>query len=193
MRPARVADSGGIVAVVREVYDEHGFVWEPEGYHADLHDVIGRYWARGGGFWVAEDGDGRIVGTVGLRSGGVSIAGCDGSVERLYVLAAARGSGLGAALVGTAVDAAREHGWRALEIWSDRRLEASHRLYERLGARRAGERIADDPERSAEWGMVLRLGEEPDDPSPFRDEREYGAAAARLQSQTRISDVRSER
>ena len=99
-------------------------------------------------FFVAER-DGRIVGTAGLTS--------HGSLERLYVLAEARGSGAGSALLAAVAAEARRRGHVQLEIWSDKRFTDAHRLYERHGARVVGERVHDDPDASHEWGLVLDL------------------------------------
>ena len=99
-------------------------------------------------FFLAES-DGRIVGTAGLTS--------HGSLERLYVLKEARGSGAGSALLSEVVAEARRCGHAQLEIWSDKRFTDAHRLYERHGARVVGERVHDDPDDSHEWGLVLDL------------------------------------
>ena len=144
IRRALAADSAAAAAVVKTVYDEYGFTWDEAGYHADLRDVEATYAA----FFVAEL-DGRIVGTAGLSA--------HGSLERLYVLAAARGAGTGAALLAAVADEARRRGHDRLEIWSDKRFEAAHRLYTREGARVVGERVHDDPDSSHEWGLVLDL------------------------------------
>ena len=157
IRRAEHADAAAIAGVVRAVYDEHGFTWDADGYHADLRDAAAHY---GGAFWVAEL-DGELVGTVGLelgagRTGGLE--GCDCSLERLYVLDRARGRGAGSALLRAVLAEARAHGRRRLAIWSDKRFEDAHRLYERFGARVAGERVHDDPDASHEWGLVLDRG-----------------------------------
>jgi len=152
VRRAGAADSAAARSVVRAVYDERGFTWEEGGYHADLADVDANYDA----FFVAEE-DGRVVGCAGLASGKLAIPGCDCSLERLYVLAEARGRGLGAALLRAVADEARASGHRSIEIWSDKRLEDAHRLYERAGARVVAERVGDDPDASHEWGLVLPL------------------------------------
>ena len=144
VRRARTADSRAAAAVVRAVYEEFGFTWDEDGYHADLRDVERSYAA----FFVAEWG-GRIVGTAGLTD--------HGSLERLYVLREARGSGAGSALLQAVVDEARRRGHAQLEIWSDKRFTDAHRLYERRGARVVGERVHDDPDASHEWGLVLEL------------------------------------
>jgi putative acetyltransferase len=156
VRPATAADGEAIAAVVRSVYEEYGFTFDEDGYHADLLDIQRRY----DGFWVAETADG-VVGTAGLdlSTGRVgSLEGGDCSLERLYVLGAARGQGAGSALLGAVVDAARAAGRRRLAIWSDKRFEDAHRLYQRLGAQVVAERVCDDPDESPEWGLVLDLG-----------------------------------
>jgi GNAT superfamily N-acetyltransferase len=142
VRRAVASDSPAAAAVVRAVYDEYGFTWDEGGYHADLLDVESAYAA----FFVAER-EGRIVGTAALTG--------RGSLERLYVLADARGSGAGSALLAAVVDEARRRGHVRLEIWTDKVLLDAHRLYERAGARRAGERVNDDPDASREWLYVL--------------------------------------
>jgi putative acetyltransferase len=152
IRPARTEDSAAAAAVVRAVYDEHGFTWEAGGYHADLEDLEGSFV----GFWVAELGR-FVVGCVGLRSDRVVLEDCDCSLERLYVLPAARGGGTGSALLRAAVAGARAHGFSRMEIWSDKLLVDAHRLYERHGARVVSERVHDDPDTSAELGLVLDL------------------------------------
>jgi len=144
VRRAVAADSPAVAAVVRAVYDEFGFTWDEAGYHADLGDVEAFYAA----FYVAEM-DSRIVGAAGLTG--------HGSLERLYVLPEARGSGAGSALLTAVTDEARRQGHDRLEIWSDKRFTAAHRLYERHGARVCGERVHDDPDSSHEWGLLLDL------------------------------------
>jgi GNAT superfamily N-acetyltransferase len=166
VRLFRAGDEAGVVATVREVYDEYGFTWEADGYHADLYDPGANY----DGFWVAET-EGLIVGcagiaffgalpgavgTVTLVDGVPRVAGADCELCRLYVRPSARGAGVGSALAAKVAEAAA--GRRAMEIWSDKRFKAAHRLYGRLGARVVGERVCPgDPDRSLEWGLVLPL------------------------------------
>lgn len=83
------------------------------------------------------------------------LAGCDCALARLYVHPDARRQGAGSGLLRTALDAARAHGRRAVEIWSDKRLRDAHRLYERFGAETVGERLIFDPDPCEEWGMVV--------------------------------------
>lgn len=144
VRRATSADSAAAAAVVKAVYAEHGFTWDADGYHADLDDVAASYPS----FYVAEL-SGEVVGTAAL--------GEHGSLERLYVLPSARGTGLGGRLLQAVAEEARRRGYEQLEIWTDKVLTDAHRLYERAGAHRAGERVNDDPDASPEWRYVLPL------------------------------------
>jgi GNAT superfamily N-acetyltransferase len=152
IRRATSADSAAAAAVVRAVYQEHGFTWDEGGYHADLADVERSFDA----FWVSEVA-GEVVGCAGVRSDRLTLAGTDCSLERLYVLPSARGAGTGSALLRAAAEGARELGYVRMEIWSDKSLLDAHRLYQRLGAVLVGERRNDDPDASEEWGLVLAL------------------------------------
>lgn len=175
IRPATAADTEAIVRVVKAVFDEYGFTWEAEGYHADLYDVQTHYFQAGHEFYVGalttnagETIQGVIalhlfdpirggVGTIVEIEGKRRIAGCDCSLDRLYVHPSARRSGLGTALARSVVARARELGRRQMEIWSDKRFVDAHRLYGRLGAEQVGDRILDDPDESPEWGLMVRL------------------------------------
>lgn len=171
LRPATNADTDAVVYVIRAVYDEYGFPWEPEGYHADLYDLDGHYARAGHVFFVAEI-DGQPVGTAALAlhdpiplpegscalvEGFVRVGGTDCSLERLYVHPDARRKGVGQALLTRVMDEARARGRRSMELWSDKKFFDAHRLYERLGARVVGERLCHDPDQSPEWGLILPL------------------------------------
>jgi putative acetyltransferase len=171
VRRAVAADSPGVVRVIRAVYDEYRFIWDPDDYHADLYDLQGHYLDPGHAFWVAE-GEGEIVGTVALElfdpvpgtpakvaelEGVIRLCGCDCSLERLYVHPDARRRGAGALLLETVVREARVRGRRRMEIWSDKRFQDAHRLYQRLGAIQIADRVCHDPDQSPEWGLLLTL------------------------------------
>jgi GNAT superfamily N-acetyltransferase len=171
IRPARAGDEPAIVDVVRSVYDEYGFTWDAGGYHRDLYDIRAHYLDAGHGFWVAEDASGRVIGTVALHrferlpegeslvlvGDQARVAAADCSLERLYVVPNARGCGVGSRLFQLTIESARRDGCSRMEIWSDKRFEAAHRLYLRHGAEIVGERICHDPDQSPEWGLRLDL------------------------------------
>lgn len=172
IRLASDRDSQAAVEVVRAVYDEYGFGWFPETYHADLYALDRHYADRGDLFWIAESPEGAALATVSLEwlkppipgTDGITvvddyprIAGADCALNRLYVLPSARSMGLGRAMVQTVVDAARAGGCRRMELWSDKRFEAAHHLYERFGGVVLGDRICHDPEQSPEYGLRINL------------------------------------
>lgn len=172
IRPATAADVEAVIRVIRAVYDEYGFTWDPAGYHADLYDLQHHYLDRGHAFWVAQQEDSAIIGTVALEcfdplpgapgtaltiENTVRLGGCDCALQRLYVHPQARRQGTGSMLVNTVIKDAGQRGRRHLEIWSDKRFRDAHRLYGKFGAVPVAERICDDPDESPEWGMLLRL------------------------------------
>lgn len=170
IRLATRADEPAIQHVIRTCYEILGWGWFPDGYHADLYNIDAHYFAKGNAFYVAEL-DGAVVGTVALdfmppipgsegtvlQDGFIRVCGADCSLERLYVLPEARGKGIGMALWQITIDDAKAKGCQRMEIWSDKLLEDAHRLYERHGAYRVGERLCHDPSQSPEWGMAYDL------------------------------------
>ncbi len=174
IRLASNADVPEVVRVIRAVYDEYSFSWDEADYHADLYDLEAHYAAAGKPFLVAEI-DGHMVGTAALSvfdrvpgeagsgfvlDGVVRVAGSDCSLERLYVHPDGRRAGVGRALLERVIDEGRQRGRTTMEMWSDKRFEDAHRLYQKLGATVVGERICHDPDQSPEWGLVLPLSSE---------------------------------
>ncbi len=171
IRPFRQEDEAAVRQMVKDVYDEHGFSWDPEGYHADLYDMTTHYLNDHTRLFVAETDDGIVgccgialfpalpgeTGTVAEHNGKVRVCGADCEILRLYVHPSARRLGLGRELTWACLEAGRENGKTCLEIWSDKLLTKSHALYQSLGAQIIGERICDDPDEAPEWGMMLPL------------------------------------
>ena len=174
IRLATGNDSLDAASVVQAVFFEYGFTWDPSDYCADLCDLDTHYLSHGNPFWIAVVRS-RIVATAALKmldplpgeigttevsNGKVRACGADCSLERLYVRADFRGLGIGRGLFETTIEEANRLGRRAMEIWSDKKLENAHRLYGYYGANSLGDRICDDPDESPEWGFVLRLRNE---------------------------------
>ncbi len=141
--------------VVSAVFDEYGFPFAENDYDADLLDPATHYDGTHGWFAVAEQGDGQVVGCVGVTDEGNGLF----ELHRLYVLSEARGSGIGSALVQWVIDQARARGATTIELFSDVHFEDAHRLYLRFGFRNTRFRYAPDPFQSREWGFVLNLPE----------------------------------
>ena len=153
IRPATRDDAPGVVALIGQVFVEYGWIWDPPTEVPDLLDFDAHYAAPRGAFWVVTDGE-RVVGSVGVdhkAEGGAEL-------HRLYLEPGQRGRGLGEALVALVLDWCHAQSIQRLELWSDTRFEHAHRLYERLGFRRDGERtLAGDVNGTREYRFERAL------------------------------------
>jgi GNAT superfamily N-acetyltransferase len=145
--PASTADAPEVVALIGRVFAEYGFIYEPETEVADLFAWDRHYGAPGGAFYVVRS-RGTVVGSVGVNL----VAADAAEVHRLYLDAELRGRGLGRRLVERVLDWCRERGIGHLVLWSDTRFDLAHRLYERMGFARTGERdVPGDINQSREF------------------------------------------
>jgi len=154
LRPYRLGDEDGIAGVIKSVFDEYGWPWDPLTENRDIYDIDSYYMQRGGGFWVLESSEG-IIGTVGLRG-----EGSECTLYRLYLPKSQRGHGYGKRLFQFAIEEARRRGYRSMEIWSDKTLDVSHVMYKKAGAESIGDREVFDPDYGVpyeEWGYRLAL------------------------------------
>lgn len=84
---------------------------------------------------VAEDEAGRVVGTLqltfipGLSRGGA----LRGQIEAMRVASSLRGRGIGAEMIGWAVEQCRRRGCAMVQLTTDRSRTDAHRFYDRLG------------------------------------------------------------
>ncbi len=170
VRPYEDRDQDAVVDAVRTVFEEYGFIWEPEGYNSDLFEVPVQYQHKDAGFWVGEV-DGEVVGCGGVLffpaiPGSLGeltdeeyprVCGADCEVVRVYVHPKGRRKGVGTALFEQVINESRARGCKVMEIWSDRLLLDAHRMYERYGAVKVGTRICPPPDKTPEFGMYLVL------------------------------------
>lgn len=154
MKAFEPGDEPAVERVIKTVYDEYGFTYEPDGYNLDCRLVTEHYHDRGGAFWVGLV-DNSIVATVGFFK--LTDDRCD--LMRLYLLPEWRGHGFGEFLFRHAIKNAASMGFSEMEIWSDEKLTHAHALYTRMGARPIGDRICNDPDQSHEWGFMLDINE----------------------------------
>jgi GNAT superfamily N-acetyltransferase len=132
---ARRDDAPEVIALIGRVFTEYGLIYEPAAEVPDLIDFDAHYAAPHGAFFVARVGE-RIVGSVGVERLDRDSA----ELHRLYLDAEFRGRGFGRALVETVVEWCRTRAVSRLVLWSDTRFEQAHRLYDRMGFCRTGER-----------------------------------------------------
>jgi GNAT superfamily N-acetyltransferase len=130
--------------------------WVGDDYAVHLADVAARAEAPQTTVLVAEDAsDGRILGSVTMTFGGPYFEwsyGVDGDCgfRMLAVDPAVQGRGVGPRLVAECLARARAAGCRRMIIGSTEWMTTAHRIYQRLGFRRA-------PELDQQWGNIRGL------------------------------------
>ncbi len=145
------ADVPDVIALLARIWEEYGFIWEPETEFPDLFRFDEHYAPPHGAFWVVRDA-GQLVGSIGVERVDATTA----EIHRLYLDAHLRGRGLGRALVEEVLAWCREEAIIRLALWSDTRFEHSHRLYERMGFTRLGVRtVPGDINASREYRFEL--------------------------------------
>ena len=137
VRDEELAEVGRLTA---EVYLGDGFLAEGDAYVAELVDTARR--ARDAEVWVAVDGD-RLLGSVTFTPVGSAYREIghndEGEFRMLAVSPAARGRGVGNALVELCLRRSRELGYAGARMSSMDRMTTAHRVYERLGFTRVPE------------------------------------------------------
>jgi len=134
--PATRADAPDVIALMARIWEEYEFIWDPPTEVPDLFHFDEHYAPPHGAFWIVRDEAGRVVGSIGVERVDAATA----EIHRLYLDAHLRGRGLGKALVEEALGWCRAQRIIRLVLWSDTRFEHSHRLYDRMGFTRLGER-----------------------------------------------------
>jgi GNAT superfamily N-acetyltransferase len=127
LRRATPADVAAVDKIVFDSLRSFGIEPEPEGGDADIYSFGARATHDD---WVCEL-DGRVVGLIALEPHDDG-----GWVSKLFVDPAARGRGVGAALLERAVESGRERGYKRFGLRTRTVFEAAVRLYERAGWRR---------------------------------------------------------
>ena len=146
------ADALSIQQLVNGIFGEYGLAIAVDGVDEHLAEPAEYFHARGGEFWVVEDG-GQIVATVGaLPHDRESV-----ELKALYVHPSIRRQGWGRRLTLLVMDYARTKGKKRVILWSDTRFTDAHRLYRQLGFRQSSERDLHDIYNSSEYGFECEL------------------------------------
>jgi GNAT superfamily N-acetyltransferase len=123
---------------------------ELPGYDDDLRDIEPNYLADGSNFWVTETPDG-LVGMTALQR----VDDRTGRLRRMRVTTAWRKRGVARALLDVAVEFCRAKGYDRMILDTTEQQADAHRLYERYGFTRTGERML-GPFRVFDYEMLLR-------------------------------------
>ena len=160
VRPTEPADLPGVHRLIGAIYQEYDQVLNVEADEPHLVNP-GQYFRKDGGeFWVVEV-DGTIRATVAVR-----LHPDQAELKSLYVHPSLRRQGWGEKLTRMAIDWARRAGKPRMILWSDVTFTRAHRLYERLGFTRFGERQLHDTNNAREYGYALPLA--PQEPAEDR-------------------------
>lgn len=143
IRRAREEDLGASGEVTVEAFVGDGHSAPEDDYVHLLRDTRRR--ADEAELLVAVDSaDGRVLGCVTFAAGGTEWADIatpqEGEIRMLAVAAAARGRGVGEALVRATVARSQEVGLTGMAFSTRPAMTAAHRIYERIGFRRAPDR-----------------------------------------------------
>ena len=138
IRPVHPGELEQVGRLTAQAYIGDGFLDAFDDYTEELTDAPAR--ARAAEVWVAVE-DGQLLGTVTFCPVGSAyreVARDDeGEFRMLAVSPAARGRGVGRALVEHCLRRARELGYAGIRMSSMDRMTSAHRVYERLGFVRA--------------------------------------------------------
>jgi GNAT superfamily N-acetyltransferase len=147
IRPARDEDGAALAALISGCWKEYPGCDVPvEEEIPDIASLASSYAAKGGALWVGET-DGAVIGMIGVKPHDDAY-----EISKMYVAAAARGSGIARNLLDLAEKFAREHGAERAILWSDTRFHRAHRFYENQAYVRQGAiRVLHDLANSLEY------------------------------------------
>jgi putative acetyltransferase len=129
IRNATNADADEVRALLLSVLAEFSLEPDPETTDADLRDIEKNYLAAGGIFELLEDGQGNLLGTVGLYP--LDKATCE--LRKMYFVPQVRGLGLGKLLLERTINQARKLGFTKITLETASVLKGAIHLYTSFG------------------------------------------------------------
>jgi putative acetyltransferase len=133
LRDGLGTDSDAVRKLVFDVLAEYGLAVDPAGTDSDLLDLEASYLEPGGVFKVLVGPAGAIVGCGGLLP--LDARECE--LRKMYLLPAARGRGLGRALLHELLACARSRGFARVSLETNTVLREAIALYRSQGFRPA--------------------------------------------------------
>lgn len=128
------SDSVKVIKLISDIIvNEFKFKLEFDSLDSDLLDIIEHYNKSDGGcFWVAENINTQIVGTIAVRNLKQQLAStCE--LKRMYVLQEFRRLGIGKRMLEIAIDFSKSVGYLRIVLDSSKYLQAARNLYLKNG------------------------------------------------------------
>jgi len=134
LRPIRPRDDAAVAAIIRTVMTEHGASGPGFAIHdAEVAAMSASYRGGDARYYVVERG-GDVLGGAGFaRLAGTSDAAAVCELRKMYFLPAARGRGLGRAMIELLLDEMRAAGYRRCYLETTQRMQAAQKLYRKAG------------------------------------------------------------
>lgn len=134
LRPIRPADDTAIASTIRSVMTEHGCSGAGFAIHDAEVDAMSRhYGSPDARYYVVESG-GQVLGGAGFaRLAGTSAEASTCELRKMYFQPAARGRGLGHALLALLLDEMRAAGYRRCYLETTSWMQAAQHLYRAHG------------------------------------------------------------
>lgn len=134
LRPIRPADDGAIATIIRSVMTEHGCCGQGFAIHdAEVACMSAAYHEPTARYYVVER-SGEVLGGAGFaRLTGTTLEQATCELRKMYFLPAARGLGLGSALLALLLDEMRQAGFRRCYLETTSWMQDAQQLYRRHG------------------------------------------------------------
>ncbi|MFN6567604.1 GNAT family N-acetyltransferase [Dendronalium sp. ChiSLP03b] len=150
IRLATHNDVPSIINIMREVYIEHGLIFEVSQEIPDILDFERIYNQKSATFFVLLVKE-EIIGTVGVKI----IESSEAEIVRLYLKRNFRGLGFGYQLLKTAVNWAQKQGKNHIELWSFTQFTQGHSLYKKFGFTQLDTRQMNDVNKTQMYGFAF--------------------------------------
>jgi putative acetyltransferase len=128
-REATNADGDKVRKLVFGVLAEYDLQPDPGGTDSDLNDIEKNYARRGGVFEVLEDGEGNLLGTVGLFPIDAETV----ELRKMYFDKTLRGKGFGKIALERMIEQAKRLGFRRIYLETNSALKEAIGLYVKFG------------------------------------------------------------
>lgn len=146
-----------LYALIQRCYGEYGLTLNlQDECEQHLAAPSAYFRSHGGDLWVLTDEEGVVRATAALYVH-LDRAKPVGELKCMYVDPMWRRRGIGRAMTEHIMREAWGAACAAMELWSDTRFEAAHRMYESLGFERFDRRDLVDSNQSSEWGYRREL------------------------------------